>query len=94
MYYLSPIMGPNRNPRLKATPMSAMPFPLVAGVVTSVTMAVDKLTLPLLTPPMILASTKMAKLLESTQSRYEKAIPRPVATIRGLRPNLHEEIFL
>ena len=74
--------------------MSAMPLPLVAGVVTSVTMAVERLTFPLLTPPMIRARTKMAKLLERTQSRYEKAIPRPVATIRGLRPNLQWEIML
>ena len=42
----APIMGPNRNPRLKATPIRAIPFPLLAGVDTSVTIAVDRLTLP------------------------------------------------
>ena len=42
----APIIGPNRNPRLNATPIRAMPFPLVAGVETSVIIAVDRLTLP------------------------------------------------
>lgn len=42
----APIIGPKRNPRLKATPIRAIPFPLVAGVDTSVMMAVDRLTLP------------------------------------------------
>ena len=42
----APIIGPNRNPRLKATPIRAIPFPLLAGVDTSVTIAVDRLTLP------------------------------------------------
>ena len=85
----APIIGPKRNPRLKATPIRAMPFPLVAGVDTSVIMAVDRLTLPayyiiffirssvqvntndspLDIPPIILAKTKIAKLLEKTHSR-------------------------
>ena len=38
--------GPKRKPRLNATPMSAIPFPLVAGEDTSVIMAVERLTLP------------------------------------------------
>ena len=42
----APIIGPKRKPRLKATPIRAMPFPLVAGVDTSVIIAVDKLTFP------------------------------------------------
>ena len=42
----APIIGPKRKPRLKATPIRAIPFPLVAGVDTSVTIAVDKLTFP------------------------------------------------
>ena len=62
-------MGPKRNPRLKATPIIAIPFPLVEGVDTSVTIAVDRLTLPFETPPSILASTKMVKLLDMTQRR-------------------------
>ena len=81
----APIIGPKRKPRLKATPIRAIPFPLVAGVDTSVTIAVDKLTfpasmhkhlshsycphLPLDIPPIILAKTKIAKLLEKTQRR-------------------------
>ena len=81
----APIIGPKRKPRLKATPIRAIPFPLVAGVDTSVTIAVDKLTfpasmhqqsshpycphLPLDIPPIILAKTKIAKLLEKTHSR-------------------------
>jgi hypothetical protein len=83
----APIIGPKRNPRLKATPIRAIPFPLVAGVDTSVMMAVDRLTFPvqyiryylsvyvnkknspLDIPPIILAKTKIAKLLERTHSR-------------------------
>ena len=40
------IIGPKRNPRLKATPIRAIPFPLVAGMGTSVIMAVDRLIFP------------------------------------------------
>ena len=73
----APIIGPKRNPRLKATPIRAMPFPLVAGVDTSVIMAVDRLyqltyntnSLPLDIPPIILANTNIAKLLDKTHSR-------------------------
>ena len=35
-----------RKPREKATPIIAMPLPLVEGVETSVTIAVDKETFP------------------------------------------------
>ena len=65
----SPIKGPNRKPRLKATPIKAMPLPLVLGVETSVTIAVDRLTFPLDIPPMTRARTNIAKLLERTQMR-------------------------
>ena len=87
----APIMGPKRKPRLNATPIRAMPFPLLAGVETSVTIAVDRLTFPasiahahtdlillhppLDMPPIILATTKIAKLPENTQSRYEIEMP-------------------
>ena len=37
---------PIRKPREKATPIIAMPLPLVEGVETSVTIAVDKETFP------------------------------------------------
>ena len=42
----APIIGPKRKPSLKAAPIRAIPFPLVAGVDTSVTIAEDKLTFP------------------------------------------------
>merc|ERR1719483_2075677 len=65
-----------------------MPFPLLAGVETSVTIAVDRLTFPLDMPPIILATTKIAKLPENTQSRYEIEIPIVVMIMRGFLPNL------
>ena len=40
------IRPPMRKPREKATPIIAMPLPLVEGVETSVTIAVDKETFP------------------------------------------------
>ena len=58
----APIIGPNRNPRIKATPIRAIPFPLLAGVDKSVTIAVVRLTLHLEIPPMILASTKPVRI--------------------------------
>ena len=42
----APIIGPNKNPRLKATPIRAIPFPRLLGVETSVTIAVERLTFP------------------------------------------------
>ena len=42
----APMTGPKRKPRLNATPISAIPFPLEAGVDTSVITAVERLTLP------------------------------------------------
>lgn len=65
----APTIGPNRKPRLKATPMSAMPRPRVAGLDTSVTIAVLKLTFPLLIPPMTLAKTNTAKFVLSAHNR-------------------------
>ena len=43
---VAPIIGPNKNPKLNATPIKAIPFPLEAGVETSVIIAVDMLILP------------------------------------------------
>ena len=42
----APIIGPIKKPREKATPIMAMPLPLVEGVETSVTIAVDRETFP------------------------------------------------
>ena len=44
-----------------AIPIKAMPFCLVLGPETSAIIAVAKLTLPLDSPPMILARTKSLK---------------------------------
>ena len=80
----APIIGPIRKPREKATPIIAMPFPLVEGVETSVTIAVESETFPTKhdlyfherlsdkpfeIPPRILAMTNMVKLEEKTHSR-------------------------
>jgi hypothetical protein len=42
-----------------------MPLPLVADDETSAITAIDRLTLPLLIPPTILANTKRAKLFDN-----------------------------
>ena len=42
----APIIGPMRKPRENATPIIAIPLPLVEGVDTSVTIAVDRDTFP------------------------------------------------
>ena len=47
----APIIGPIRNPRLKATPIKAMPLPRVAEVDTSVTIEADNDTFPFDIPP-------------------------------------------
>ena len=45
-----------------------MPFPRVEGVETSVTIAVPRLMLPLLIPPIIRAITKTVKLVDEAQT--------------------------
>lgn len=52
-----------------------IPMPLVAEVETSVMIAMDRLTLPLLIPPTIRANTKNVKLCESAHIMYDEAIP-------------------
>lgn len=52
-----------------------MPLARVLGLETSVTMAVHRLTLPLLIPPTIRATTKIRKLLDTAQMAYEAATP-------------------
>ena len=81
----APIIGPIRKPREKATPIIAMPRPLVEGVETSVTIAVESETLPAAfyemniherlcdqpfeIPPRIRAKTNIVKFEEKTQSK-------------------------
>lgn len=45
-----------------------IPFPLDAMVETSVIIAMDKLTFPLLIPPTILAKTNIAKFLDKAHN--------------------------
>jgi hypothetical protein len=52
-----------------------MPLPLVADDETSAITAIERLTLPLLIPPTILANTKSAKLFDTAHNTYEDAIP-------------------
>jgi hypothetical protein len=52
-----------------------MPLPLVANDETSAITAIARLTLPLLIPPTILATTKRAKFFDSAHKTYEDAIP-------------------
>lgn len=60
---------------LKMIDQLTMPNPLLAVEETSVMIAMDKLTLPLLMPPTTRASTNSAKLCENAHRTYENAIP-------------------
>jgi hypothetical protein len=57
------------------TKQLTIPLPLVASDETSAITAIERLTLPLLIPPTILANTNSAKLLDNAHRTYEDAIP-------------------
>lgn len=52
-----------------------IPLPLVASDETSAITAIERLTLPLLMPPITLANTNRAKFLDNAHITYENAIP-------------------
>lgn len=55
--------------------MFTIPLPRFSGTYTSETIAIDKLTLPLLRPPIIRDQTNNEKVVAFDQIMYEDKIP-------------------
>lgn len=86
----APSMGPSVKPSEKATPMTAMPRLRAEGELRSAMMAVERLTFPLLMPPITLEARKAAKLLEVAHTAYDMTRPVRDSSIVGRLPKQSE----